>query len=269
MHHHEQHRKDYVWHIVVMMWLANAGECFVFEITLKMNTAWRLAICDFQLLYSFPADEMPLKKHAWYKCQGLFIFHVVYVRHMLLAKLHGLWCFENKLLPPGRLTWNLQITHLERKIIFQTIIFRFHVNLPEWYNYILNPTCPDHETKFRDDRNFASRRFVNTTIKRSAVMHLGSSKWIGKSLSAYYVYICLIHIYICFQNIYIFKYVFIFEYVDVTFMWYIYNYIYTVTVCIYYCLCKWTTCLWIQTYMSQVVCRPPPRYGPCGLLRTS
>lgn len=39
MHHHEQHRKDYVWHIVVMMWLANAGECFVFEITLKMNTA--------------------------------------------------------------------------------------------------------------------------------------------------------------------------------------------------------------------------------------
>ena len=227
MHHHEQHRKDYVWHIVVMMWLANAGECFVFEITLKMNTAWRLAICDFQLLYSFPADEMPLKKHAWYKCQGLFIFHVVYVRHMLLAKLHGLWCFENKLLPPGRLTWNLQITRLERKIIFQTIIFRFHVNLPEWYNYILNPTCPDHETKFRDDRNFASRRFVNTTIKRSAVMHLGSSKWIGKSLSAYYVYICLIHIYICFQNIYIFKYVFIFEYVDVTFMWYIYIYSYS------------------------------------------
>ena len=31
---------------------------------------------------------------------------------------------------PGRLTWNLQITHLERKMIFQTIIFRFHVNLP-------------------------------------------------------------------------------------------------------------------------------------------
>ena len=31
---------------------------------------------------------------------------------------------------PGRLTWNLQITHLERKMIFQTIIFRFHVSLP-------------------------------------------------------------------------------------------------------------------------------------------
>ena len=31
---------------------------------------------------------------------------------------------------PGRLTWNLKTTQLKRKIIFQTIIFRFHVNLP-------------------------------------------------------------------------------------------------------------------------------------------
>ena len=33
-------------------------------------------------------------------------------------------------LHPGRLTWNLKITQLKRIIIFQTIIFRFHVNLP-------------------------------------------------------------------------------------------------------------------------------------------
>ena len=33
------------------------------------------------------------------------------------------------ILHPGRLTWNLKITQLKRKIIFQTIIFRFHVNL--------------------------------------------------------------------------------------------------------------------------------------------
>ena len=31
---------------------------------------------------------------------------------------------------PGRLTWNLQITHLERKIIFQTPMIMFRVNLP-------------------------------------------------------------------------------------------------------------------------------------------
>ena len=30
---------------------------------------------------------------------------------------------------PGRLTWNIQITHLERKMIFQTPMILFHVNL--------------------------------------------------------------------------------------------------------------------------------------------
>ena len=38
-------------------------------------------------------------------------------------------------LHPGRLTWNLKITQLKRKIIFQTIIFRFHVNLPGCREY--------------------------------------------------------------------------------------------------------------------------------------
>ena len=33
-------------------------------------------------------------------------------------------------LHPGRLRWNLQIIHLERKMIFQTFIIMFHVNLP-------------------------------------------------------------------------------------------------------------------------------------------
>ena len=33
------------------------------------------------------------------------------------------------ILHPGRLTWNLQITHLERKMIFQTPMIVFHVNL--------------------------------------------------------------------------------------------------------------------------------------------
>ena len=31
---------------------------------------------------------------------------------------------------PGRLTWNIQITHLERKMIFSTSMIMFHVNLP-------------------------------------------------------------------------------------------------------------------------------------------
>ena len=31
---------------------------------------------------------------------------------------------------PGRLTWNLQITHLERNMIFQISMIMFHVHLP-------------------------------------------------------------------------------------------------------------------------------------------
>ena len=38
---------------------------------------------------------------------------------------------------PGRLTWNIQITHLERKLIFQTPMIMFHVNLPG--------CCPEHK----------------------------------------------------------------------------------------------------------------------------
>ena len=34
-----------------------------------------------------------------------------------------------RLLHPGRLTWNIQITHLERKMIFQTPMIMFHANL--------------------------------------------------------------------------------------------------------------------------------------------
>ena len=30
---------------------------------------------------------------------------------------------------PGELTWNLKITYLKMKVIFQTCIFGFHVNL--------------------------------------------------------------------------------------------------------------------------------------------
>ena len=36
----------------------------------------------------------------------------------------------SKPIHPGRLTWNLQITRLERKMIFQTSMIMFHVNLP-------------------------------------------------------------------------------------------------------------------------------------------
>ena len=52
-------------------------------------------------------------------------------------------------LHPGRLTWNLQITHLERKMIFQTSMIMFHVNRqgctkPFWYFVYLVGTNHPH-----------------------------------------------------------------------------------------------------------------------------
>ena len=43
---------------------------------------------------------------------------------------------------PGRLPWNLQITHLERNMIFQTSIIVFHVNLPGWTVFVAKHTNP-------------------------------------------------------------------------------------------------------------------------------
>ena len=42
---------------------------------------------------------------------------------------------------PGRLTWNLQMTHLERKMIFQTSMIVFHVNLPGCNAYCSHGFC--------------------------------------------------------------------------------------------------------------------------------
>ena len=62
----------------------------------------------------------------------------------LIQQLQNLRCFyspNNKIawtpgllsiiyIHPGKLLWKLKITQLKRKLIFQTIIFRFHVNIP-------------------------------------------------------------------------------------------------------------------------------------------
>ena len=56
----------------------------------------------------------------------------------------ALQCLEispNLGLHPGKLTWNLQITHLERNMIFQTFIFGFHVNLQGFTSIVRCGTC--------------------------------------------------------------------------------------------------------------------------------
>ena len=42
-------------------------------------------------------------------------------------------------LHPGRLTWNLQITLWERKMIFPTSMIMFHLNLPGFSKSLVNP----------------------------------------------------------------------------------------------------------------------------------
>ena len=58
---------------------------------------------------------------------GEHVRHPLYV--VFLPYNHG-----NGKLHPGRLTWNIQITHLERNMIFQTSMIMFHVNLPGTQN---------------------------------------------------------------------------------------------------------------------------------------
>ncbi len=55
------------------------------------------------------------RKEKWWTMSYLWIYHM---RTHMIFMLH-----------PGRLTWNIQITHLERKMIFQTSMIMFHVNL--------------------------------------------------------------------------------------------------------------------------------------------
>ena len=56
------------------------------------------------------------------------------------------------ILHPGRLTWNLQITHLERKMIFHTSMIMFHVNLQgcKSLNSSMNPPEPSINSIAKD-----------------------------------------------------------------------------------------------------------------------
>ena len=47
-------------------------------------------------------------------------------------------------LHPGRWTWNLQINHLERKMIFQTSMMMFHINLPGCSYFLSSHSSSGH-----------------------------------------------------------------------------------------------------------------------------
>ena len=96
----------------------------------------------------------------WF-CWSIFVYEWVFVDSK--RKHISYWTNRNELmflvsgknhwtcLHPGRLTWNLQITHLERKMIFQTSMIMFHGNLQGgihmntrcyWTSSFKNSICP-------------------------------------------------------------------------------------------------------------------------------
>ena len=77
------------------------------------------------------------------------------------------WILYGLGLYPGRLTWNLQITHLERKMIFQASMIMFHVNLPG---------CNSHESSWvrLKNKNPALQGFAASLTAASSALQHGS-----------------------------------------------------------------------------------------------
>ena len=100
-------------------------------------------------------------------------------------------------LHPGKLTWNLKITCLKRKIIFQTSIFGFHVNFQgciltcriykKGFGVMKLLENPGHLRSPRPSSKFGSRGDSFHTIasvgSNSAVVHYQPEKGTCKSLT--------------------------------------------------------------------------------------
>ena len=86
---------------------------------------------------------------------------------------------------PGRTTWNLKITQLKRKIIFQTIIFRFHVNLPGCFRrFFLGPSGHHHflQSFMSRPENFPRKWKVFNALQQRRSRHCQSVKLFKKML---------------------------------------------------------------------------------------
>ena len=108
---------------------------------------WSLVLVQHILLEYLSERNDPCWGYAWsckpprglitskpladiFKCQQLSVDPSC----LLEKKIH--WPLAHHFgIHPGRLTWNLQITHIERKMIFQASMIMFHVNLPECIHF--------------------------------------------------------------------------------------------------------------------------------------
>ena len=89
------------------------------------------------------------------------------------------------LIHPGRLTWNLQITHLERKMIFQTSMIMFYVNLQGCIYYPSHPFDPFGKVRVENNKTTrawdlsanSSRHFPRTFEPRPKRKTKGQGLW--------------------------------------------------------------------------------------------
>ena len=65
---------------------------------------------------------------------------------------------------PGRLRWNLQITHFERNIILQTSVILFHVNLPGCMTNRYQPLQSDLDRFPKSEVTSAPKRSLVTLV---------------------------------------------------------------------------------------------------------
>ena len=105
----------------------------------QIGWEWSQAVFCWQLCFSHWLDHagsIAYCNFCWLPCRKKAGEYQELQNRKVLAIAVGRG--ERVPLHPGRLTWNLKITQLKRKIIFQTIIFRFHVNLQGsiWYMFI-------------------------------------------------------------------------------------------------------------------------------------
>ena len=111
------------WDINKNAWIDSwdASSTFKIRLTLPLEQAfWEHSCSRNLLLFTF---NLKVKKHDKNKSLKTFkLFPKMFHHYHINFHLH-----------PGKLTWNLQITHLERKMIFQTSIIMVHVNLPGVY----------------------------------------------------------------------------------------------------------------------------------------
>ena len=105
----------------------------------KLHVDWswyvlKLLGCSFFLKWWFLVAMLGFSRWVWWNRHVMTTWPIFFWHQPTFYFFEHQWwmqhCARFWLLHPGRLTWNLQITHLKRIMIFQASMTMFHINLP-------------------------------------------------------------------------------------------------------------------------------------------